>query len=54
MAPPRLRASLARSLPTYMAPTRRLSFDALPKNANGKIDRPGLRESFDLEMAKAR
>jgi len=53
MAPPRLRASLARSLPTYMAPTRRLSFDALPKNANG-IDRPALRESFDLEMAKAR
>jgi amino acid adenylation domain-containing protein len=54
LAPPRLRAELARSLPTYMLPTRWLSFDALPKNANGKIDRRALREAFERELAKAR
>jgi amino acid adenylation domain-containing protein len=54
LAPPRLRAELARSLPTYMLPTRWLSFDALPKNANGKIDRRSLREAFERELAQAR
>lgn len=53
VAPPQLRAALARSLPAYMLPTRWLAFDALPKNANGKIDRRALRESIDLETTKA-
>ncbi|MGH2987328.1 MAG: amino acid adenylation domain-containing protein [Solirubrobacterales bacterium] len=53
MPPPRLRAELARSLPTYMLPTRWLGFDALPKNANGKIDRRAVREAFEGEPAKA-
>lgn len=50
VAPSRLRAALARSLPVYMLPTRWLAFDALPKNANGKVDRRALREGIDLGM----
>ncbi|MGH2962022.1 MAG: amino acid adenylation domain-containing protein [Solirubrobacterales bacterium] len=50
---PRIRASLARLLPAYMLPTRWLPLDALPKNANGKIDRRGLRESFELAVPSA-
>ncbi len=41
-----LRASLARTLPTYMLPSRWLALPELPKNANGKIDRPALRDRF--------
>jgi len=33
-------------LPSYMIPSRWLSLAALPQNANGKIDRPKLRELF--------
>lgn len=39
-----LRRELARSLPRYMLPTRWLELEELPKNVNGKIDRPRLRE----------
>lgn len=42
----RLRASLAHNLPAYMLPTRWLELSELPKNANGKIDRPALRDRF--------
>jgi len=41
-----LRASLAQTLPAYMLPTRWLQLAELPKNANGKIDRPALRGRF--------
>jgi amino acid adenylation domain-containing protein len=41
-----LRKELSRVLPNYMLPSRWKSFDSLPKNANGKIDRPGLRQRF--------
>jgi amino acid adenylation domain-containing protein len=44
--PKALRASLAEVLPAYMLPTRWLQRPELPKNANGKIDRPALRASF--------
>ena len=47
---PRLRTALARSLPTYMLPTRWQVVHALPKNANGKIDRRALREGFEAEL----
>ena len=40
------------SLPAYMLPTRWQAFDALPKNANGKIDRRSLREAFEAEAAR--
>ncbi len=41
-----LRRRLSGLLPAYMLPGRWLRWDALPKNANGKIDRPRLREEF--------
>jgi len=48
-----LRSRLSTLLPAYMVPSRWLPFDALPKNVNGKIDRPRLRELFE-EQARAR
>jgi amino acid adenylation domain-containing protein len=41
-----LRETLRATLPHYMLPGRWLSLDRLPKNANGKIDRPMLKELF--------
>ena len=41
-----LRDALRRLLPAYMLPSRWLTFDALPKTSNGKIDRRRLQESF--------
>ena len=41
-----LKQSLRSAVPPYMIPSRFLSFDALPKNASGKIDRPLLRQRF--------
>jgi amino acid adenylation domain-containing protein len=42
-----LRSALTRLLPAYMIPSRWLTFDRLPKNVNGKIDRRRLRELFE-------
>jgi amino acid adenylation domain-containing protein len=42
----RLRKDLAKLLPPYMLPTRWARHEALPKNANGKIDRPRLKNAF--------
>ena len=44
--PPALKAALATSLPSYMLPSRWMQLDVLPKNQNGKIDRPALRAGF--------
>jgi amino acid adenylation domain-containing protein len=42
-----LREELSKLLPNYMMPSKWMAFDKqLPKNANGKIDRPKLREQF--------
>ncbi len=41
-----LREKLSKVLPNYMMPSKWMAFDKLPKNANGKIDRPKLREEF--------
>ena len=38
----------------YMLPARWLALDALPKNQNGKTDRPALRERFREQMAERR
>jgi len=46
VTPIELRSLLARLLPAYMIPARWLALPALPKNVNGKIDRPRLKESF--------
>ncbi len=41
-----LRKDLAALVPGYMLPARWMRYDVLPKNDNGKIDRPQLREGF--------
>jgi amino acid adenylation domain-containing protein len=41
-----LRAALARLVPGYMLPGRWREYPALPRNANGKVDRPRLKEHF--------
>jgi len=46
LEPPQLRRHLAEALPSYMLPARWLRLAALPKNQNGKVDRPRLREQF--------
>jgi amino acid adenylation domain-containing protein len=46
VTPARLRERLTKLVPNYMLPARWLELDVLPKNANGKIDRPALRAMF--------
>jgi amino acid adenylation domain-containing protein len=41
-----IKRELRRFVPGYMLPSRWQRLDALPKNANGKVDRPKLRELF--------
>jgi len=41
-----LRRKLAELVPGYMLPARWMRHDALPKNENGKIDRPLLKNTF--------
>ena len=45
-SPSDLRQRLTEVLPSYMAPSQWKSFETLPLNANGKVDRPRLREYF--------
>jgi acyl-coenzyme A synthetase/AMP-(fatty) acid ligase len=41
-----LRKSLSALVPGYMLPARWMRLELLPKNENGKIDRPRLRNAF--------
>ena len=41
-----LREHLKKLVPNYMMPARWTAYKALPKNANGKIDRPRLKDAF--------
>jgi amino acid adenylation domain-containing protein len=50
--PQHLRRRLARVLPGYMLPAHWIRCDSLPRNANGKADRPALRRRF-LEAKRA-
>ena len=52
-APAALRKELSKVLPGYMLPGRWMSFGALPKNANGKIDRRKIREEFERHEFEA-
>jgi acyl-coenzyme A synthetase/AMP-(fatty) acid ligase len=49
-----LRRGLARLLPNYMLPARWRRYDALPRNPNGKCDRPRLRQSFLIAESHAK
>ncbi len=51
ITPPEIREALVGALPKYMLPARWKEFDALPKNANGKIDRRKIRELFAGESS---
>jgi amino acid adenylation domain-containing protein len=42
----RLRGELSNVLPSYMLPSRWMSFEELPKNQSGKIDRQALKRRF--------
>ena len=44
-----IRHKLSKFLPAYMLPSRFRSFEQLPRNANGKIDRRKIEEAFTLE-----
>jgi acyl-coenzyme A synthetase/AMP-(fatty) acid ligase len=44
---------LAQELPRYMIPTRWIALDAMPRNANGKTDRPSLRHLFEEQPERA-
>src|SRR5690242_3879222 len=43
---PVLRKHLEKLVPAYMLPVRWMEYAALPKNANGKVDRPRLKDCF--------
>jgi amino acid adenylation domain-containing protein len=51
-SPAGLRRDLMHTLPKYMLPTRWQSYLALPKNANGKIDRRAIREQFAASLTQ--
>lgn len=46
VTPVKLRTELGKILPNYMVPSHWMAFSELPKNANGKIDRPRLKEAL--------
>jgi amino acid adenylation domain-containing protein len=51
--PSGLRRNLASVVPGYMLPARWMHCDALPRNANGKVDRPELRRRFQEAEARS-
>jgi amino acid adenylation domain-containing protein len=53
IAPLELRTELSKLIPPYMLPLRWLCLAALPRNANGKIDRRRLTEQFAQDEARA-
>jgi non-ribosomal peptide synthetase component F len=53
LTPPLLKQELMRLIPSYMVPVRWMAFDQLPMNANGKIDRPRIKEIFEKEADAA-
>lgn len=54
VTPVAIRRELSGLLPKYMLPHRWMFMEALPRNQNGKIDRPNLRQQFQEELATAK
>ena len=52
VSPASVRSLLRKNLPTYMLPSKWLKLEALPRNANGKVDKPLLRELFHDQISK--
>jgi acyl-coenzyme A synthetase/AMP-(fatty) acid ligase len=52
VSPAAVRSLLRKNLPTYMLPSRWLKLEALPRNANGKVDKPLLQELFRDQISK--
>jgi amino acid adenylation domain-containing protein len=52
LSPAAMRRELMQTLPKYMLPAHWQSYVALPKNANGKIDRPAIREQFAAALSQ--
>lgn len=52
--PTELRKRLAAVLPGYMVPAVWMALDALPLNANGKVDRPRIRQLFQERAISAK
>jgi amino acid adenylation domain-containing protein len=50
LSPAWLRRQLQKVLPDYMLPSRWKTFDRLPKNVNGKVDRRTLKELLEREV----
>jgi amino acid adenylation domain-containing protein len=50
VSPSDLRQRLTQVVPSYMLPSQWMPFTALPLNANGKVDRPRLREHFSTQL----
>jgi amino acid adenylation domain-containing protein len=50
--PAALRTALGGLVPSYMVPARWLALEALPRNRNGKVDRPALRKCFELRRSE--
>lgn len=48
--PQQIRKDLGSIIPRYMLPTQWIPLESLPKNANGKTDRPALRDLFRGQM----
>lgn len=53
ITPAVLRKRLAAVVPRYMLPSRWQSYERLPKNANGKIDKRRIREAFESALPEA-
>jgi acyl-coenzyme A synthetase/AMP-(fatty) acid ligase len=53
MTPGALRRALSAQLPSYMLPAHWMPLEHFPRNANGKIDRPRLRDVFAAGQAQA-
>jgi len=54
LAPLTLKRQLTTTLPRYMMPQRWMALEEMPRNGNGKTDRPLLRQQFEQETSGAR